>query len=89
MDAQGRRDEIDERRFISDRSGTKELRTREVTAASMGFDSPPVVGSLQHVLAVFRDFLLDHNQSSVLSQRQQIDRPDAELRAACSPKLRV
>ena len=55
----------------------------------MRFDAPPVIGALQHVLTVFRDFQLNHDQTAVLSQRQQIDWPDAELRAARSAKLRV
>src|SRR5829696_447668 len=89
MDAQSWRDEIDEWRLISDRASAEEFRTRNMPAAPMGLDAPPVIGSLQHVLAVFRNFQFDHNQSPVLSQGQQIDRPDAELCAACSTKLRV
>ena len=89
MDAQCGRDEINEWRLISDRARAEEFRACDVAAATMGFDTPPIIGALQNVLAVFRDFQLDHNQPPILSQRQQIDRPDAELRSARGAKLRV
>jgi hypothetical protein len=41
------------------------------------------------VFAIFRDFQLDHYEPSILSQRQQIDRSNAELATAGGAKLSV
>jgi hypothetical protein len=55
----------------------------------MSFDTPPVISALQDVLAIFRYFQFDHHQTAVLSQCQQVYRPDAKLRSACSSELCV
>ncbi len=86
MDSQRWRDEIDQRWFVSDLSLAEEFCFRDVPATAMRFNASPVISALQHVLAVFRNFQFDHDQTTILSQRQQIDRSDAELRSACGPE---
>src|SRR2546423_12383853 len=44
-----------------------------MTATAMRFHSPPVINSLKNVFAIFVNFQLDHNQSPVMTQREQID----------------
>ena len=54
MDAQSGSDEIHERGLITDRARAEEFRFCDVAAAPMGFNTPPVISTLQHVLAILR-----------------------------------
>jgi hypothetical protein len=53
VNSQRRRDQVDQRRFVSDSSLTEELRLGYVTAPAMCLYTSPVISALQHVLAVF------------------------------------
>src|SRR5205085_12624252 len=59
----------------------------------MGFYASPVIDSLENVLAIFTYFQFDHYQTSVVTQREKINRPGATLgskgAAVGSPKLRM
>ncbi len=89
MKTQRRRYEIDQWRFIADLTFAKEPGAAEVAATSMRFDAAPVINSLEDMLAVFVDFQFDHRQPSVVTQRQQVDRPRSRWAAARGAKLRV
>ena len=89
MDAQRWGDEINQRRFVSDRSLSEEFCFSNVATPPVRLDAAPVVRALKDVFAIFGHLQLDHDEPSVLSQCQQIYRPDSELRAACGPELSV
>src|SRR6266542_3285075 len=73
MKPQRRRNQINQRRFIADRSVTKQLGRVDVAAAAMRFHTPPVIDALKDVLTIFVDLQLDYCQPAVVTQRQQID----------------
>src|SRR6267142_1918284 len=53
MKAKRRRDQVDQRRFVADLLFAKQFRTRYVSTPSVSFNSSPVIGALQNVLAIF------------------------------------
>ena len=89
MKAERGRDQINQRRFITDFSIAKKLRAADMSAAAVRFDAPPVIDALKDVLAIFADFQFNDCQSAVISQRQQIDRARASRPTVRSPELRV
>ncbi len=89
MDPQCGRDQVHERRLVFDLQIAKQLCARDVTATPVSFNSAPVIGALQHVLSIFRDLQLNHDESSILSQSEKIYWANAEFAAAARAKLRV
>ena len=62
MDAQGGRNQVDQRRLFAYRSLTEESRFLDVTAPPVCFHTTPVVSTLQHVFTIFGDFQFDHDE---------------------------
>src|SRR6266851_3607468 len=89
MNAQGGRYEIDQRWLILDFSITEKFCFRDVSATAMGFDALPIIYALQDVFAIFGNFQFDHRQPAVVSQCQQVNRPDTDGPAARRAKLRM
>ena len=56
MNAQGWGDQIHQRRLIADDSSAEKLCFRDVTTPAMSLNAPPVVSTLQDVLAILGDF---------------------------------
>ena len=79
MEVKRGRDEIYERRLITDFAIAEQLGGRDVAAATMRFDAAPVIDSLEDVLAIFIYFQFDHHQTSIVTQRKKIDRSCAAL----------
>ena len=89
MKSEGRGHQINQRRFVADGFAAKQLCSGNVTTAAMGFDAPPVVRALKYVLAIFGNFQLDHYQTAVLPQAEQIYREGAGWPTRWGTKLRV
>src|SRR5437899_6724171 len=55
MEAQRGRDQIDQRRFITDLAIPKKFRAADMAATTMRLHAPPVIDALKNVLAIFAD----------------------------------
>src|SRR6185436_12747676 len=89
MHSKGRRHQVDEGRFIADLSVAEEFGARDMATAPVSLNALPIVNSLQDMLARLRHFQLNYNESSILSERQEINWTNSEHAASRCPELRV
>jgi hypothetical protein len=89
MDAKSGGYQIDERRLIADFSIAEKFGARDVATAPVSLNPLPIINSLQNMLARFGHLQLNNNKPPILSERQQIDWPNAENAASGCPELRV
>ena len=73
MKVKGGCDQINQRRFIADLAITKQVGTTDVSSPAMRFDAPPVINTLKDVLTIFADLQFDHDESPIVTQREQVD----------------
>src|SRR5712692_7691009 len=89
MKSKRRSNQVDQRRFVANLALTKQLCRRDVSAAAMRLDPPPVIDALKDVLAIFVNLQFDHYQPAIVPQRQQIDGSRAGRPTMRRAKLRM
>src|SRR5207237_6018685 len=89
VEADHRRDEVDERRLVGYLGVVEEARAGEMALAPVLLDAPPVVCALERERGVFGDLQLDDDEPPVATERQQVNGARGGGRLARGAELRV
>jgi hypothetical protein len=76
MKAQGRGDEIDERRGRLEFHAGEIAVTGQISESEMMADTVPMVGGLQRQFGIFRSFQFQNGETIVSGDREQVEDPE-------------
>src|SRR5579885_784408 len=89
VEAEHRRDEIDERWPVRNFGVAEQTRAHDVARAPVRLDATPVVRALERERRVLRDLQLDDGQTTVAPEREKVNGPRRRRAPARHAELRV